>query len=65
MAYFRQAVQCQEEACATILLDRGADPHIMDVDGNTALHHAVLGQNTAIVAKLLAHEANMKAINKV
>ncbi|KAK1338692.1 hypothetical protein QTO34_019349, partial [Cnephaeus nilssonii] len=59
-----KAVQCQEEECATILLDHGADPNIMDIDGNTALHYAVLGQNIAIVEKLLSYKANIEARNK-
>ncbi|XP_045441810.1 ankyrin repeat domain-containing protein 26 isoform X3 [Pipistrellus kuhlii] len=59
-----KAVQCQEEECATILLDHGADPNIMDILGNTALHYAVLGQNIAIVEKLLSFKANIEARNK-
>jgi ankyrin repeat protein len=61
----KQAVQCQEEECATILLEHGANPTIMDARGNTALHYAVYSENTSIAAKLLAHNANIEAKNKV
>lgn len=61
----QQAVQCQEEECATILLEHGANPDVTDSRGNTALHYAVLSENTSIAAKLLAHNANMEAKNKV
>ncbi|XP_023603822.1 putative ankyrin repeat domain-containing protein 30B-like [Myotis lucifugus] len=36
----------------------------MDIHGNTPLHYAVLGHNTAIVEKLLSCMANMEARNK-
>lgn len=46
-----KAIQSQQEECATILLDCGADTNIMDVDGNTVLHHAVLGQKNKYSSK--------------
>lgn len=58
-------MQCQEEECAAILLDHGADPNVMDSSGNTALHYAVYSENTSMAAKLLAHNANIEAKNKV
>lgn len=51
--------------CAAILLNNNADPNVMDNDGNTALHYAVLGHNEVIVEKLLAHKANSEVRNKV
>ncbi|XP_032956686.1 ankyrin repeat domain-containing protein 26 isoform X2 [Rhinolophus ferrumequinum] len=59
-----KAVQCQEEECVSLLLECGADPNIMDIHGNTALHHAALGWNITIAAKLLQHQADMEARNK-
>nr|KAF6379130.1 hypothetical protein mMyoMyo1_009959 [Myotis myotis] len=55
-----KAIRCQEEAWATILLDHGAGPNAVGIDGNTALHCAATGQNTAIVEELLSHKANME-----
>ncbi|XP_072493996.1 ankyrin repeat domain-containing protein 26-like [Notamacropus eugenii] len=60
-----KAVQCQQEECARILLDYGADPALMDTHDNTALHYAASGLNTAIAAKLLRHTIDMEAKNKV
>lgn len=48
-----------------MLLDQGADPNIMDLDGNTALHYAIYGQNVALVKKLLEYKVNLEAQNKV
>ncbi|XP_032706950.1 putative ankyrin repeat domain-containing protein 20A5, partial [Lontra canadensis] len=59
-----KAVQCQEEACVTILLEHGANPHLTDNFGNTALHYAVAGDNTSIVEKLILYHANIEARNK-
>lgn len=58
-------MQCQQEECVAVLLARGADPNVMDIDGNTALHHAVLGESVAILEKLLLCNANMEVRNKV
>lgn len=60
-----QAVQCKNETCAAMLLDQGADPNIMDLDGNTALHYAIYGQSVALVKKLLEYKVNLEAQNKV
>ncbi|XP_072509043.1 ankyrin repeat domain-containing protein 26-like isoform X2 [Notamacropus eugenii] len=59
-----KAVQCQQEECATILLEHGADPSIMDTHHNTALHYAASGHNIMITAKLLRYKIEMEAKNK-
>ena len=60
-----QAVECQEEECATLLLEHGADPNVRDDRGNTALHYAVFCQNISLAAKLLSCDADIEARNKV
>ncbi|XP_054350412.1 ankyrin repeat domain-containing protein 7 isoform X3 [Pongo pygmaeus] len=59
-----KAVQCQNEDCATILLNCGADPDLRDIRYNTALHYAVCGQSLSLVEKLLEYEADIEAKNK-
>ncbi|XP_006505254.1 ankyrin repeat domain-containing protein 7 isoform X1 [Mus musculus] len=60
----KQAVECQQESCATVLLLHGADPNLVDVYSNTALHYAVCGQNISLANKLLQYKANLEAKNK-
>ena len=65
LAQHWQAVECQEEECATLLLEHGADPNVMDVGGNTAVHYAVFCQNLSLAGKLLSYDADIEARNKV
>ena len=60
-----QALECQEEECATLLLEHGADPNVTDISGNTALLYAVFCQNISLAAKLLSCDTNIEARNKV
>ena len=60
-----QAVPCDKESCATILLEHSADPNLVDLDGTTALHYAACCQSVSLAAKLLKHKANLKAQHKV
>ncbi|XP_064341473.1 ankyrin repeat domain-containing protein 7-like [Camelus dromedarius] len=50
--------------CVTILLKQGADPNLADNCQNTALHYAVLAEDTSIAAELLCYKANIEAINQ-
>uniref|UniRef100_A0A2K5Y6T2 Ankyrin repeat domain 18B n=1 Tax=Mandrillus leucophaeus TaxID=9568 RepID=A0A2K5Y6T2_MANLE len=59
-----KAVHCQEEACAIILLEHGANPNIKDIYGNTALHYAMYNKGTSLAEKLLSHRANIEALNE-
>ncbi|XP_043727727.1 LOW QUALITY PROTEIN: ankyrin repeat domain-containing protein 7 [Cervus elaphus] len=58
-----KAVPCDRESCATIL-ERSADPSLVDLDGNTALHYAACRQSVSLAAKLPKHKANLEAQNK-
>lgn len=60
-----QAVQCQQEKCAVILLEHGADPNLADASGNTALHLAAVAPNTFLAGMLIEHSARIDAQNKV
>lgn len=49
----------------SVLLERGAEPNIKDVNGYTALHHAALNGNVALAATLLQHQADIEAAGEV
>ncbi|KAJ7998227.1 hypothetical protein DPEC_G00220400 [Dallia pectoralis] len=59
-----KAVQCHEELCVTTLLEHDADPNLVDINGNTALHLASCIPAMPIVTRLLEHEADINAQNK-
>ncbi|CAO2640971.1 Ankyrin repeat domain-containing protein 26 [Lemmus lemmus] len=60
-----KATQRDNVECVSILLMQGADPHIIDLSGDAALHHAVCRGNTVIASKLLYHKANIDAETEV
>ncbi|CAO2617404.1 Ankyrin repeat domain-containing protein 26, partial [Lemmus lemmus] len=45
--------------CLSILLQQGADPHLVDFNGDTALHHAVSRGNIRIASELLDYKADI------
>ncbi|XP_011802277.1 PREDICTED: uncharacterized protein LOC105515143 [Colobus angolensis palliatus] len=55
-----QAVHCQEETCANILLEHGANSNLKDIYGNTALHYAecLVQMFTAVLIRLSQNEQN-------
>ncbi|XP_051818452.1 putative ankyrin repeat domain-containing protein 19 [Antechinus flavipes] len=60
---FMKAIQCEEEDCATILLQHGADPNIGD-GSNNALHYVSFFLGIGLAAKLLHYKADIEAKNK-
>lgn len=48
-----------------ILLEQEADPNLVDINGNTALHLAARIPSLSVAVLLLEHEANINALNKV
>lgn len=60
-----QAVQCQHERCVRLLLENHADPNLVDIDDNTALHLAANIPSISTAVLLLEHDANIDAQNKV
>ncbi|XP_051818453.1 ankyrin repeat domain-containing protein 7-like [Antechinus flavipes] len=60
---FMKAIQCEEEECATILLQHGADPNIGD-GSNNALHYVSFFLGIGLAAKLLHYKADIEAKNK-
>ncbi|XP_054844391.1 ankyrin repeat domain-containing protein 26-like [Eublepharis macularius] len=59
-----KAVQCQQEFCAIYLLQHGADPNVVDLHSNTALHFAAFNSSISIAEHLLEYNANIDAQNK-
>lgn len=49
----------------SILLEHEADPNLVDINGNTVLHLAARIPLLPVALKLLEHEANINAQNKV
>nr|XP_038943528.1 POTE ankyrin domain family member J-like isoform X9 [Rattus norvegicus] len=65
--FFEQHLQATERnnlECVSILLKHGADPHMADFTGNTALHYAVYNGNRAIASELLKYKVDINAITK-
>lgn len=60
-----QSVQCWKQKCATLLLEHGADPNVIDSSGNSALHYAVYNGHEEMVALLLQYNANIEQKTKV
>lgn len=60
-----QAVQCQHERCVRLLLENHADPNLVDIDDNTALHLAANIPSISTAVLLLEHDADIDSQNKV
>lgn len=63
--YNPQAVQNWTYGCECELLKHGADPNLMDKNGNTSLHYAVSEDNQTLTKCLLKYRADMEQKNKV
>ncbi|XP_078484781.1 uncharacterized protein LOC100179285 isoform X2 [Ciona intestinalis] len=59
-----KCVQCQYQNCMNILLQKGADISLSDVNGNTALHLAVSIPSVDLCYLLLDYSADVHAKNK-
>lgn len=60
-----KAVQSWEDEIVCFLLEHHANLHIKDSRGNTALHYAVYGGNSAMAARLLEYGADIEERTKV
>ncbi|NXQ21798.1 ANKR7 protein, partial [Peucedramus taeniatus] len=60
-----KAVEHKHRDCAVILLKYGANHDHRAVNGNTALHSAVLVSSKSLVKLLLEHGADIDAKNKL
>lgn len=49
----------------SMLLEHEADPNLVDINGNTALHLAARIPSLPVAMQLLEHAANTNAQNKV
>ncbi|XP_057641831.1 ankyrin repeat domain-containing protein 62-like [Chionomys nivalis] len=56
-----KATQRDNIECISILLMHGADPHIVDANGDAALHHAICRGNITVVSKLLEYNVDIKS----
>ncbi|KAL1765055.1 ankyrin repeat domain-containing protein 7-like, partial [Sigmodon hispidus] len=59
-----KAVQSWETEIIHILLDNDADPDIKDINGKTALHHAVYLNKPEIASSLLEFGGNLEDATK-
>ncbi|XP_031796000.1 ankyrin repeat domain-containing protein 7-like [Sarcophilus harrisii] len=59
-----KAIECQQEECATILLEHGADPNLGDARNNNALHYIASGRTKFMAEKLVKHKIDIEAKNK-
>lgn len=58
-------MQGQHERCVSVLLENHADPNLVDINGNTALHLAANIPSISTAVLLLEHDADPNAQNKV
>lgn len=60
-----KAVQCEHDRCVSLLLEHEADPNLVDINGNTAMHLAARIPSLPVAMQLLEQAANINAQNKV
>ncbi|XP_064227384.1 ankyrin repeat domain-containing protein 36B-like [Aotus nancymaae] len=60
-----KTIQLKQVFCATILLEKGANPNITDYYGRTALHYAVYNEDTDMIERLLSHGTDIERSSKV
>ncbi|KAJ4775343.1 Ankyrin repeat domain-containing protein 55 [Rhynchospora pubera] len=59
MSYLHQAASSGKTlVCSTLILEIGIDPNLTDKEGRTALHHAAIQDDAALIQELINHDAS-------
>ncbi|RXN22884.1 ankyrin repeat domain-containing 26-like protein [Labeo rohita] len=57
-------MKCEQDRSVSLLLEHEADPNLVDINGNTALHLSARIPSLPVALQLLEHSANINAQNK-